>query len=89
MSQNKVLQLTSNKITIKDIFTRSKFWEKPINEITLPNGVKQKEENLDYRDLVIYTKWKWWQPNYKFLPTPDKFIQIKEQFINEVWGTLE
>ncbi|CAH1756746.1 2365_t:CDS:2 [Entrophospora sp. SA101] len=27
--------------------------------------------------------------NYKFLPTPDKFVKIKEQFINEVWGTLE
>ena len=81
--------INQNKITLKDIRTRKKHWSKPFKEIILSNGVKQKEDNPSYRDLVFYTKWEWWQPSYEFLPTPDKFVKIKEDFLNQTWGTLE
>ena len=90
MSQTnqKVQSLTSNKITVKDIFTRSKFWEKPQKEI-IKKGKPQKELNEDYRNLVFFTQWKWWQKDYKFLPTPDKFVEIKKDFLENNWSNLE
>ncbi len=86
MSQlnKKVVQvINENKISIKDIFTRSKHWEKPFK--TDEKGKATKELNEDYRNLKIYTQWRNWPRNYKYLPTPDKFIEIKSVWLKMVF----
>ncbi|MDR1670127.1 MAG: hypothetical protein LBR43_00165 [Spiroplasmataceae bacterium] len=66
MNQAKVLQTTKqNLITLKDIRTRKKFWNKP--------------EKENYQDLVFYQGWKHWTKEYNFLPVPDKFLEIREE----------
>jgi len=59
--------INQNKITLKDIRTRKKHWNHPGSE--------------KYQDLVFYSGWKWWTKKSKFFPTPDKYIEIREETI--------
>jgi len=71
MINKKVNQtINENKISIKDILTRKKFWKKPGQE--------------GYRDLTLWIGWKHWTQEYNFLPTPDKFLEIQQETLSQL-----